>query len=106
MMEQWHIFGDGTTMIRTRKPERPVVEIKTESIPGESQAIVTVAVNGKPVADARVTCYTGRLELCSTATTNKDGVARVNIGLEKGAEAFITVFGSDLVPVVDKKIKF
>ncbi len=107
MMEQWHLFGDGTTMIRTRKPEKVSIEVETSSIPGESQAMVKVIDSkGNPVANARVTCYTEGLAAASSATSNKDGVARVNIGLEKGSKAMLTVFGPDIVPIVDHKFKF
>ncbi|OGK08823.1 MAG: hypothetical protein A2W80_01585 [Candidatus Riflebacteria bacterium GWC2_50_8] len=107
MMEQWHLFGDGTTMIRTRNPEKVSVEVRSESIAGESQAIVTVIdSNGKPVKDARVTCYTKDLSQMSSARSNSEGVSRVNIGVEKGGEAYLSVIGADLVPVVDQKIKF
>lgn len=107
MMEQWHIFGDGTTMVRTRKPITPRLKIKTESIDGESQVFVSVLdENGKPVENARVTCYTRGLEMMATALSNDQGQARVNIGLEKGDMAFLTIIGANLVPVVDKEIKF
>jgi len=107
MMEQWHLFGDGTTMIRTRKPEKVSIEVETSSIPGESQAMVKVVDSkGNPVANARVTCYTEGLAAASSATSNKEGIARVNIGLEKGSKAMLTVFGSDIVPIVDHKFKF
>ncbi len=107
MMEQWHLFGDGTTVIRTRKPEKVSIEVETSSIPGESQAMVKVIDSkGNPVANARVTCYTEGLVTASSATSNKEGIARVNIGLEKGSEAMLTVFGPDIVPIVDHKFKF
>ncbi|MFZ5953196.1 MAG: C25 family cysteine peptidase, partial [Candidatus Rifleibacteriota bacterium] len=107
MMEQWHIFGDGTTMVRTRKPFKPTFEIITESIEGESQLVAIIKDEaGKPVKNARVTCYTSKLEMMSTALSNNEGQARVNIGLEKGDQAFVTIIGADMVPVVDKEIKF
>ncbi|EKD83657.1 MAG: hypothetical protein ACD_39C00540G0001 [uncultured bacterium] len=107
MMEQWHLFGDGTTMIRTRKPEKITLKISSESIAGESQAIVSVIdSNDKPVANARVTCYTKNLEQMASVTSNSQGVARVNIGVEKGGEAYVTVVGADLIPIVDQHIKF
>lgn len=107
MMEQWHIFGDGTTMIRTRKPEKISIEVKTESIPGESQAIVKVLDSkGSPVKDARVTCYTKNLTQMSSVRSNAEGVARVNIGIKKGSEAYLSVVGADLLPIVDEKFKF
>lgn len=107
MMEQWHIFGDGTTLIRTRKPEHVTIKLAKESIEGESQAIVQV-IDGKGnlVENARVTCYTHDMKLVSTANSNKEGVARVNIGIAKGKMAYLTVFGADIVPIVDKKFKF
>ena len=107
MMEQWHLFGDGTTMMRSRIPYKPTVEIKTESIEGESQVIAKVLdENGKPVKDARVTCYSPDMELMSTTLANDKGLARVNIGLVKGQKAYVTVIGPDMVPMVDKEIKF
>ncbi len=107
MMEQWHLFGDGTTMIRTRKPEKVSISVETSSIEGESQAIVKVIDSkGNPVENARVTVYNGKLDTVSTASSNKEGTARVNIGLEKGADALLTVCGCDLVPIVDHKFKF
>lgn len=107
MMEQWHLFGDGTTMLRTRKPEKISIEVRGESISGESQAIVKILdSNGKPVKDARVTCYTDNLDQMGSAHSNSEGVARVNIGVEKGDEAYLAVIGADLLPIVDHKIKF
>lgn len=107
MMEQWHIFGDGTTMVRTRKPFKPQLEIQTESIEGESQVkLVVLNDKGDPVENVRVTCYTRQLEMMSTALSNDKGEARVNIGLEKGDTAYLTIIGADMVPVVDKEIKF
>ncbi|MGM0600326.1 MAG: C25 family cysteine peptidase [Candidatus Rifleibacteriota bacterium] len=107
MMEQWHLFGDGTTMMRSRAPYRPVAKFKTESIEGESQVIAQVLdKNGKPVKDARVTCYSPDMELMATSLVNDKGLARVNIGLVKGQSAYVTVIGPDMVPIVDKEIKF
>ncbi|MBU1105535.1 MAG: hypothetical protein KKB51_02610, partial [Candidatus Riflebacteria bacterium] len=107
MMEQWHLFGDGTTMIRTRKPEKITLKISSESIAGESQAIVSITdSNDKPVENARVSCYTKDLGQMSSARSNSQGIARVNIGVEKGDEAWLTVVGADLIPIVDQHIKF
>jgi hypothetical protein len=44
--------------------------------------------------------------MMATALSNDQGQARVNIGLEKGDMAFLTIIGANLVPVVDKEIKF
>lgn len=107
MMEQWHLFGDGTTTLRTRKPEKVSIKLETSSIEGESQAMVSIIDSkGNPVENARVTVYTENLDSVSTASSNKEGIARVNIGLNKGASALMTVYGADLVPIVDQKFKF
>ena len=107
MMEQWHLFGDGTTLIRTRKPQKISISIETSSIAGESQAMVRVIdANGNPVENARVTVYNDKLDIFATGTSNKEGIARANIGFEKGADALLTVSGADLVPVIDHKFKF
>ncbi|MDD3147447.1 MAG: C25 family cysteine peptidase, partial [Candidatus Riflebacteria bacterium] len=107
MMEQWHLFGDGTTMLRTRRPEKISIAVTTSSIEGESQAMVSITDSkGNPVENARVTVYTGKLDYIASASSNKEGVARVNIGLKKNSAALMTVFGADLVPIVDHKFNF
>jgi hypothetical protein len=42
----------------------------------------------------------------SSVRSNAEGVARVNIGVKKGAEAYLSVVGADLLPIVDQKIRF
>lgn len=107
MMEQWHLFGDGSTSIRTRKPFKPVYTIEHSSIEGESQIVLNVRDEaGKPVENARITCYTEKLELCATSVTTSEGATRLNIGLEKGDVAYLTIIGPDMIPVVDQKIEF
>lgn len=42
----------------------------------------------------------------SSVRSNAEGVARVNIGIKKGSEAYLSVVGADLLPIVDEKFKF
>ena len=106
MMEQWHLFGDGTTMMRTRVPTKVTLNVSSDSIEHETQVKVQVLDSKKnKLSGIRVTCYSEKFDCWQTVSTNKEGVARINIGLEKGEIIYITVVGQDIVPVVDKKVK-
>lgn len=105
--EQWHWFGDGTMMVRTRTPRGITVAAAADNTGSESAVAVTVVdSDGKPVEGAQVTCYTERFEAMGTLSTNADGKAVVIVPATSGTEGFVTVVGPDLVPVVDQKLTF
>jgi gingipain R len=107
MFEQWHWFGDGTTLVRTRLPKKISVKTAVESIEGESQVQVRVTASGrKPVVGAQVTCYTKNLDLVVSGRTTEDGSIKLNLPVPQGTKAYVTIIGSNLVPIVDKPITF
>ncbi|HOY67372.1 MAG TPA: C25 family cysteine peptidase [Candidatus Ozemobacteraceae bacterium] len=105
--EQWHWFGDGTLMVRTRTPRRIEVKTTIENTGSESAvAVKVVDADGKPVEGAQVTCYTARFEAMGTRPTGAEGTAVVTVPAESGTEGYMTVVGPNLVPLVDRKITF
>jgi len=107
MLEQWHWFGDCTTMIRTRVPSK--INVKAEVKPIDAQRSVEVTVVGlenKPVEGAQVTCYTAQFESFATARTNAEGKVVLAVSVQNATEGFLTVVGPNLVPVVDQKLAF
>lgn len=107
MAEQWHWFGDGTTLVRTRRPVTAKIDARPTGNETESQADFTVlTTDGKPVADAHVTFYSEKFDLWVTGRTSPEGRVSLKIPAPKGTAGFYTVIGSNLVPVVDEKIAF
>jgi len=105
--EQWHWFGDGTLMVRTRIPRRIKVHAAAGNTGSESSVAVTVVdADAKPVGGAQVTCYTDRFEAMGTQATNADGKAVVVVPANSGTDGFVTVVGANLIPVVDQKLTF
>lgn len=105
MLEQWHLFGDGTTLVRFKAPTK----VKAENRATRNGDAVTVKVNvvdeeGKPVSNARVTVYTEGVENIRVATTNDEGEAVVT--MENMTAGYVTIIHSDIVPVVDEPIVF
>lgn len=106
MLEQWNLFGDGTLLVRFKAPCS--AKVATAATKEAEKATVSVKVtdeNGKPLSNARVTVYTDRFEAVSTGDTNDEGEAVVTVVTDR-TEAFVTVIGADLIPVVDQKITF
>lgn len=106
MLEQWHLFGDGTTQYRFNAPST----VAADSSVTKNADSVTVKINvtdkeGKAVSDARVTVYTEGVENVHVATTNDNGEAVVTMPKEFKS-GYMTVIGADTVPVVDQKITF
>ncbi|RCK80250.1 MAG: arginine-specific cysteine proteinase [Candidatus Ozemobacter sibiricus] len=107
MAEQWHWFGDATTLIRTRPPISAKIDVQPSSNETECQAAFTVlTADGKPVADAHVTFYTEKFELWVTGRTSDTGQVTLKIPAPKGTKGYYTVIGSLLVPQVDEPISF
>lgn len=106
MFEQWHIFGDATMVVRHKAPR--TVESEVRGFRNEGDVTVKVMVideDGEAVSNARVTVYTEGAENLKVASTNEEGEAVVTMpaGLEAG---YVTIFHSDIVPVVDSPIIF
>lgn len=106
MLEQWHLYGDGTLNVRFKAP----VTVAAESRATRNDENVTVKVNvldeaGKAVSNARVSVYTNGVENVHVATTNDAGEAVVTMPAEM-TEGYVTVIGADIVPVVDQPITF
>lgn len=106
MLEQWHLFGDSTTLVRFKAP----VKVAAESKAIRNGDAVTVKVNvkdeaGKAVSNARVTVYTAGVENVHVATTNDEGEAVVTMPGTM-TEGFVTVIHSDIEPLVDLPVTF
>ena len=106
MLEQWHLYGDGTLNVRFKAPTK----LAAESRATRNSDSVTVSVTvrdaaGKAVNNARVSVYTKGVENVRTATTNDNGEAVVTMPADM-TEGFVTVIGADVVPVVDMPVTF
>lgn len=106
MLEQWHLYGDGTTLVRFKAP----VKVAAESKAIRNGDAVTVKVNvkdeaGKAVSNARVTVYTTGVENVHVATTNDEGEAVVTMPGTM-TEGYVTVIHSDIEPLVDLPVTF
>lgn len=106
MFEQWHLFGDGTTLVRFKAPTK----IKAENRAVRNGDSLSVKVNvvdesGKAVSNARVTVYTENVETIRVATTNDEGEAVVTMPGTMTA-GYVTIIHSDIVPVVDAPVVF
>lgn len=105
--EQWHWFGDGSMLVRTKTPRGIEVRTSVENTGSESAVAVTVVdAEGKPVEGSQATCYTERFEATGTCSTNAEGKAVVIVPATSGTDGFISVVGPNLVPVVDQKLSF
>lgn len=106
MLEQWHLFGDATLLVRFKAPTK--VAAKSRAVRNGDATTVNVNVNdenGKAVSNARVTVYTEGAEDVHVATTNDEGEAVVTMPGNMTA-GYVTVIHSDIEPVVDQPITF
>ncbi|GAB4268029.1 MAG: hypothetical protein Kow0029_03040 [Candidatus Rifleibacteriota bacterium] len=106
MYEQWHIFGDSTMVTHFKAPSE--VSVESKGVKEADRVGVHVVVNdreGNPVSNARVTVYTEGVENVQVINTNEKGEAEVSMPANV-TEGYVTVFGSDIVPVIDQKISF
>lgn len=106
MAEQWHIFGDGSLVARFGKQKS--VSAKVVAKRADDTVSVNILVTdeeGNPVRDAKVSVYSARIRNRRVARTNDEGEAAVTLP-GRVAGAFVTVFGPELIPVVDQKIEF
>lgn len=106
MLEQWNLFGDGTSLVRFKAPTK----VKAENRATRNGDAVTVKVTvvdeeGKAVSNARVTVYTEGVENVRVATTNDEGEAAVTMPGDMTA-GYVTIIHSDIVPVVDEPVVF
>jgi len=107
MFEQWHLFGDGTLLVRFNDPVKVSAEIESKNTNGESNVVVKVVDEaGKPVPNSRVTVYSAKFEVKATGLTNEDGIAKISVKVEKETPGFATVVGPNIIPVVDQKFSF
>ena len=102
MYEQWHLFGDSTMVCRFKAPV--AVEAKVETNDNTVKVLVTNA-EGRGLENARITFYTKGVKNLAKAETNERGEAVLTVA-EGLTEGYITVFGADIVPVVDQVVKF
>ncbi len=107
MAEQWHWFGDCTTLVRTRVPSKIECKVSITAAEGNSRVEATVAdANGALIEGARVTCYTDRFETVAGACTDAAGKASFSMPVARGTTGYVTVVGSDLIPIVDQPVQF
>ncbi len=106
MLEQWHLFGDGTLLARFKAPTTVTVKAEAKKADDESVSfkVVVLDAEGKAVPSARVCIYTEKVETSATAFTNDQGEAAATFAAK--GNTYVTVTGADLVPVVDQKIEF
>ncbi len=107
MYEQWHLYGDGTLNVRFKAPVAITAEVAATK-EGDTAAVKVQVkdAEGKPVANARVVAYTERVENMTVRTTDQDGNATIALKAGAAGEGYITVTGTDLVPVIDQKVTF
>ncbi|MBF0406971.1 MAG: hypothetical protein HQM10_06445 [Candidatus Riflebacteria bacterium] len=106
MFEQWHLFGDGTLLVRFAPPASVTLQTSITKESGRT-AVVANVVNAErnPISGARVTVYTADHSKVITSVSNDEGKAVLNVPEDFGAEAFVTIVGPNLIPVVDQKIQ-
>lgn len=105
MLEQWHLFGDCTMLVRFKPPKK--VKISAESTKQEDKNVITVKVvdeEGKSVQDARVVAYTEGVENVTVNLTDHDGNARVTLPAD-AKYGYVTVVSGEIVPIIDHKIE-
>ncbi|MBF0545494.1 MAG: hypothetical protein HQM08_13720 [Candidatus Riflebacteria bacterium] len=107
MLEQWHLFGDATLLVRFAPPTN--VTVTPQVVKSFDHNVVNISAlnsSGKPVEGARVTVYTPKFETVLQAVTNNDGQAVITLPPEFGTEGYLTITGNNVVPVVDQKLTF
>ncbi len=108
LLEQWNMFGDSTLRVRFKAPSAMKAETKVSRAANNGTKAVKIDVKnskGKAVNNAVVTVYTNGMKFRRVATTNSDGQAVLTVpaNLEN---AYMTVTGDDVTPIIDQPIKF
>ncbi|MBF0500306.1 MAG: hypothetical protein HQM09_09240 [Candidatus Riflebacteria bacterium] len=107
MFEQWHLFGDATMQVRFGEPKQVSAISTIKSADNARTLDVMISdVDGKPVSNAKVVAYTPKYEFTITSSTDEQGHTIVTLPAEFGKEGYMTVTGTNLVPVVDQKLNF
>ncbi len=106
MLEQWHLFGDSTLNVRFAPPV--AIKVEATGTKADDKSTVKVVVRdaeGKSMPDARVVTYTEGVKNVDVRLTDQNGEATLSLPKE-ATEGYVTVTGTDLVPVIDQKVTF
>ncbi|MFA5480185.1 MAG: C25 family cysteine peptidase [Candidatus Muiribacteriota bacterium] len=95
LIEQKIYFGEGSVSLRTSSPKR----ITAEAVVVDNT--ILVAINGEVRNGLTVSAYNGALDEVSTSVSNSRG----EVEIPYTGQTHITVYGNDIVPVVDLAIE-
>ncbi|MFC1745648.1 C25 family cysteine peptidase [Candidatus Riflebacteria bacterium] len=102
-VEQTGNFGDGSVNIRYDLAKK--VELKNFNLSSNGLTSVVASSEGARVDGLVVTVYNKKMDLLKSAITDKNGAAKIDFDTEiKGQELYMTVTGTNIQPIVDKKI--
>ncbi|MFA7576927.1 MAG: C25 family cysteine peptidase [Candidatus Muiribacteriota bacterium] len=94
IVEQVIYFGEGSTPIRTRTPRA----ISAEAVVVDNQ--IVVSIDGERTDNLTVTAYDENIENAVSGVSDRNGY----ITLPYEGQTHITIYGTDIVPVVDLAI--
>ena len=100
-VEQTNNFGDGSVKVRYDAPT--AVEIEEAKMNGGKVSIKVGNPSGAEVGALTVTVYNSDMSVLHVAKTDTRGIATFEVAQSAG-ELFTTVTGTNLVPVVDRKV--
>lgn len=100
-VEQTNNFGDGSIKVRYDVPK--AVEVEEAKFDNGKVSIKVGSPAGTDLGALTVTVYNADMSVLHMAKTNTRGVATFDIGGATG-DLFTTVTGTNLIPVVDRKI--
>ncbi|MFA7576926.1 MAG: C25 family cysteine peptidase, partial [Candidatus Muiribacteriota bacterium] len=95
LIEQVIFFGEGSTSIRTEAPKA----VRAEAVVVDNQ--ILVSVTGESRENLIVTAYDNNVEKTVSGVTDRNGY----ITLPYEGQTHVTVYGHNIVPVVDIAVK-
>lgn len=101
MAEQCNLFGDCTTLLRTKQP----TAIQLTSSRGlDNNIIFNVTSEDRAVAEATVTIYSEDFAVQVTGDTDETGAVNLTLPSYEGT-LYYTVVGQDLTPIVHQPLE-
>ncbi|MCO4783337.1 MAG: hypothetical protein KC646_13510 [Candidatus Cloacimonetes bacterium] len=101
-VEQTNNFGDGALQVRFDTPKAIGLDsLRTE---GSTFQTSVKSKDGRAVSDLNVSVYNSDLTFVRSSTTDASGAVSIDLGDNRATDLFMTVTGTNIVPIVDQKV--
>ncbi|PCJ18237.1 MAG: hypothetical protein COB02_11660 [Candidatus Cloacimonadota bacterium] len=104
-VEQTNNFGDGSLKIRFDIPEAIETSNGLRANGQPFKTTVKSATGERNISNANVSIYNKDLSFVTNAKTDESGNVVIDLqGADRGQDLYMTITGSNIVPIVDRKV--